>query len=223
MKSGVTSKRQLWSDIKSGSLRTIDEYDCCSTPSNWETTLDLLQYLNAESKKGVASVSAVVQEWCDGRDVHSIMHAMARREIHTDHWLEIISEYKKRENKSTVKQYEFLKQPKYKALWRAEELQTRSRSKSCSKEELLGIKSDYECFLKVWEEDSKEARERCSELRVQLEAEREHASGDAFEKALTLKDLNGNPDELGWHLLEQMRKNREQLEKHLNISTQGCT
>ena len=234
---GKKSRDQLWSDVKSGKVHSKTD-----SPTNYKTTIEYLEYLKYRttieyleylktySEQGVDSVSEIIGLWTSGKQVHSLLHSMCRRKIHPDHWVDAIDAFTTRSDRS-IKVVEFLKQPQYEALWGEGHASPRNLTKRPSKKELEQKVAELEMELEKKKDENKSLEERSHEaqdqltrmkaivedLVYQLKAERECTNGDAYEKQLMLKDLNGTPDNLGWYKLDQMRRAQSELENHFGV------
>lgn len=263
MTNGITSKRKLWDDVTENKVKgSHKEYEFCKSQKALEQSVKFLKFLYKYSSEGFTSPSDIVSVWTE-KDIHTLCTAMCRYDIHPDHWLDTIDDYTNRQDRS-IKESDFLKQPKYKTLWGPNHVSPRERAKSQSKKEIEQERDELKTLLEEktlehkeyietfdaelsktkvgndllqaenerlknrcdvrhqrnlnYRKHLKQAKSKCKSLGEHLEAEWDASSGDAYEKQLTLKDLNGTPDDLGWYKLDQMRRVQSELEAHFGVT-----
>lgn len=222
MKNGNTSKRQFWNDVKTNQIRSKEEYEFVTSDTNYHETKEFLNFLNEHSKNGVLSVSSIIVRW-EIEAIHTILHGLCRYDIHPDHWIKLIDEYQNRPDKSALKPPEFLKQNQN--LWGEKATTPRNRKKSLSSKELREQnksllfqveqkEKDLNEYVEMFDEELKEKKDQIQRVEEQLEAEVNELDGIEFEKELMMKDMNGEPDDLGWYKLDEYRRVKAQLFKH---------
>lgn len=210
------SMLQMWEDVKAGKVRPMDEYEFCNSKRTYDEAVKYLPYLDKYNQEGVESTSIIIQLWSN-QDIMSFMYPLCSKDVHPDHWIELIEAYREREDKD-VKFHRFLKED-HKNLWGDNATHTRERRRATTTRELQSAlekaQSELEEYIQTFDQELKRRDERIAELEDLLEAERATLSGDEFEKKLSLKDLNGEPDtSAGWALYEAFRHLQEEVLKH---------
>jgi hypothetical protein len=213
MKNGSTSKRQFWSDVKKDTVREMTEYEFITSKTNYDQTKTLLSFLNDHSKNGVGSVSQIIKRW-EEESIHTILYALCRYDFHPKHWNNLIEEMKNRSDKSSLKPL----LEKYELLWGEKATTPRNRKRSLTNNELKDqtrhAQKELDEFVEMFDGEIKEKQDQIQRVEEQLEAEVNELEGIEFEKELVLKDINGNPDELGWYKLDEFRRVKDQLLNH---------
>ena len=222
MKSGNTSKRQFWSDVKKEVVREQAEYEFITSKTNYAQTKVLLSFLNEHSKNGVGSVSQIIKRW-EEESIHTILYALCRYDIHPKHWNDLIDESLYRSDKSSLKPL----LEKNEHLWGEKATTPRNRKKSLTNNELKSLNNalqdqaqhaqkEFDEFVEAFDGELQEKQSQVQRIGEQLEAEVNELEGIEFEKELILKDRNGNPDELGWYKLDEYRRVKDQLFDHFH-------